>query len=156
MNKLFLILFLTIIPFKVFGKDIDLVCKINKESFSVTEGLMFVPRHPLNYRDKRINRTYYYRINFEDKKVINLDEPNRKFLYKDVSIYKNRRIDLQEYFKKTPQSKELINLRVHINRHTGEFWSNHTVGIPINNKGGMHDYNSTVEEGTCSKSKKLF
>ena len=65
---LFIIVILLLQSFPSFGKDVDLVCKINKESFSVTEGLLFVPNHPLNYSDKRINETYYYRVNFEEKK----------------------------------------------------------------------------------------
>ena len=158
MKKLFLITIVLLLQsFPSFGKDVDLVCKINKESFSVTEGLSFVPRHPLNYRDKRINETYYYRINFEEKKVINLDKQNKKYYkFKEyVEIYKNRRIDLNQGYKETSKSLP-IYIRVHINRHTGKFWSSKKVETKTLSGGGSWDYTILVQQGICSKSKKLF
>ena len=158
MTKLLLITIILLLQsFPSFGKDVDLVCKINKESFSVTKGLLFVPGHSLNYSDRRINETYYYRINFEEKKVINLDKQNKKYYkFKEyVDIYKNRRIDLNQGYKETSKSLP-IYIRVHINRHTGIFWSSKKVVTKTRSDGNPYDYTILVQHGVCSKSKKLF
>ena len=62
------------IPFIVFGQDVDLVCKINEESRSFTKDLFVDFDDPRHYDSRPIRRTYYYKVNFEDIILVNLNK----------------------------------------------------------------------------------
>ena len=157
MSKIFLILVLSVFPSKVFAKDIDLVCKINKESFHVFRELTEIADHPRRYVDIPVEETNYYKINVKDKSVIDLIRNKSKFydLKQYVWIYKKHQIILDQVYKFSKNDKDIIFSRLSINKFTGDFLSKTKI-IKLGDENRPINYNELVKKGECSKSKKLF
>ena len=143
------------ITFKVFGQDVDLVCKINKESlhvFKVDE----IADHPRRYIDVPVNETYYYKINVKDKTVINLLTNNDKFYDLKEKVYiQNHKITLDQVYKHSKNDQNIIWVRLSINKFTGKYLSRGKI-IKSGDEMRPEVFDEIIKKGECSKSKNLF
>ena len=155
--KLLLIIILAIIPSYVFGKDINLFCKVNKESYYVIKDFKDTTDHPKRYVDVPIDITHYYKINIEDKTFMNLGVDISKIydLKKRMRTSQNIKIILEQNYWESKNKIRLNFVNININKFTGEFLLEKKL-MDKSMLGHPTLYDKIIQKGKCFKSKNIF